>query len=137
MPGMCMHAAATTTSTQEAMEILAKANTRTLSELRIALAPRDRDNLAGNADVRTLADMANQKGFEASTAYDMVFMQNAFFGKLREGLQGRYATGYRAIAWAEDFAAQYRATRNEVYEPDLFTLCLAAVVDMSGPEDES
>jgi hypothetical protein len=85
---------------------------------------------------RTIATMATSKGFEASQAYDTIFASSSFLVALRNSLLGKYNLAGNALQAAIPLADQYRRSQNKDCEPSLFTVVLAAVVDMSGPEDD-
>lgn len=144
---MVMHASATRTNTAEAIALLSRASPGVLRLLCDALASRGQKEAIERAfhltqgqspprGLRAIAHVANEKSFECSTAYDMMFMQDEFFDTLANSLQGRYGLAYKAIRAAKQVAQQYRENdENDHLQSALFTLTLAAVVDLAGQED--
>lgn len=97
-----------------------------------------RTDMTRSRALRQIADIANEQGFECDQAHDMIFFsQTDYIQELCRALRGRYAIAEAAIRSAFQPLVQFRQTSSLEAQASVFARFLAAVVDMSGPEDGS
>ncbi|KAK6431705.1 hypothetical protein LTR95_012134 [Oleoguttula sp. CCFEE 5521] len=150
VPGMLLPHEPSSQSMRDAIRLLAMAEISSIRVLCQSLAPRDEDDCGEAAQVLTsrssvaerrsgiltIDQLANMRGFEISHAYDMLLAQMEFFTALHAVAVDRYGLVVNVLRHLVVPLRNYQETQNGDLRPNLFTLLLAVVVDMSGPEDE-
>ncbi|KAK6436024.1 hypothetical protein LTR95_007788 [Oleoguttula sp. CCFEE 5521] len=153
VPGLLLRQPPSSISHMSAMQLLAQADDTAVNCLLSAVGPRagygDLDDVVAKLSdsqqrrsaLEDLVSLANERGFEISHAYDMLHAEPNFFTGLHTAAEGRYRLVVSVIV--RTLPIRQRLQTSSTMELGLrqklvailFTNLLAAVVDMSGPED--